>query len=258
METNSLLNKINQQSNKEQTERAQKFKALGAAFADAWVGLNNRKTDVEDICRVAYAYLQLKRQPIVLPYTDRNKIVAMDLNSRPANDPYMSPSNRELIPISFVAKGETVLYYPDGSIYIAKTGFASIHNADVTTQIKEIRDTLNSGENGVIARVDDNHWVHASVIAEGISTIFKSLDALSEFLTQTVADIDKEPEKEPENEDVFEWGTYKYPRLTDEERSRVDQFVHKTAPNSDSIAQIFNLLIRFARETIDDSRRKKP
>ena len=77
-------------------------------------------------------------------------------------------------------------------------------------------------------------------------------------MTQTVADIDKEPEKEPENEDVFEWGTYKYPRLTDEERSRVDQFVHKTAPNSDSIAQIFNLLIRFARETIDDSRRKKP
>lgn len=258
METNNLLNKINQQATEEQTKRIQKFKALGAAFADAWVGLNNRKTDVEDICRLAYAYLQLKRQPIVLPYTDRNKIVAMDLNSRPANDHAMSSSNRELVPIAFIAKGETVLYYPDGSIYIAKTGYALIHNANVTTQIKEIRDTLNSGENGVIARVDDNHWVHANVIAEGISTIFKSLDELSEFLTQTVADIDKEPEKEPENEDVFEWGTYKYPRLTDEERNRVDQYVHKMAPNSDSIAQIYNLLIRFARETIDDSRRKKP
>lgn len=254
MDTESLLDKIKQQSNKEQTAIADKYKALGTAFADAWVGLNNRKTDVENICRVAYAYLSFKRYAVMLPYTDRNKIVVLDWYSRP-----MVEVNKPLIPICFRAKDISVLYYPDGTIYVAETNCIIGRSTDVTLHAKEIRDSLNAGKNDVIARINDNHWVYASTIAEGISTIFNSLDALSNFLTETVNDLEKPEEESTGDDDKFEWPgiQYKWPRLSAEERGKIDKFVHATPPNSDSIANIFNLLIRFARETIDDSRRAK-
>lgn len=45
----------------------------------------------------------------------------------------------------------------------------------------------------------------------------------------------------------------KFPRLTDDERNKISEFVHKVPPNGDACPHIFNLLIRFARETIDTS-----
>lgn len=253
MDTESLLDKIKQQSNKEQTAIVDKYKALGTAFADAWVGLNQRKADVENICRVAYAYLSFKRCAVVLPYTDRNKIIVLDWYSRP-----MAESDTPLIPICFRAKDISVLYYPDGTIYVADTNCVISRSTDVTLHAKEIRETLNAGKNDAIARINDNHWAYAGTIAEGISTIFNSLDALSNFLTETVNGLDKS-EEESTDDDKFEWPgiQYKWPRLSAEERGKIDKFVHATPPNSDSIANIFNLLIRFARETIDDSRRAK-
>ena len=253
MDAESLLDKIKQQSIKEQTAIADKYNALGTAFADAWVGLNRRKADVENICRVAYAYLSFKRCAIVLPYTDRNKIVILDWYSRP-----MAESETPLIPICFRAKNISVLYYPDGTIYVAETNCVINRSTDVTLHAKEIRETLNAGKNDAIARIIDNLWVHASTIAEGISTIFNSLDVLSDFLTKIINGLDTS-EEESTDDETFEWPgiQYKWPRLSAEERGTIDRFVHATPPNSDSIANIFNLLIRFARETIDDSRRSK-
>lgn len=254
MDAESLLDKIEQQSNKEQTAITDHYKALGTAFANAWVELKKRQADVENICRVAYAYLSFKRYAVVLPYTDRNKIVVLDWYSRP-----MAESDTQLIPICFRTKNISVLYYPDGTIYVADTNCVIDRSTDVTLHAKEIRDSLNDGKNDSIARINDNLWVRASTIAEGISTIFNSLDALSNFLTETVNNLGKSEEASTDDDDKFEWLgiQYKWPRLSAEERGKIDKFVHATPPNSDSIANIFNLLIRFARETIDDSRRSK-
>lgn len=43
----------------------------------------------------------------------------------------------------------------------------------------------------------------------------------------------------------------KFPRLTDDERNKISRFVHTVPPVGDSCSPMYNLLIRFARETLD-------
>lgn len=250
-----LINKIRDQANKDTNAVKAKYKALGDAFNDAWPALDKEQEYISDMCQVAYELFDKGfASCVALPTNDRNKVVMFDRTTRG------TPNHPNIVPICFREKNIMVMYFPDSSIYVADAACPAFRHDDVTLYAKEIRDILTSGEDHAICRIKDNLWAYASTIAEGISSIFKSFRLLSEQLTAVVNELGKEPEPNPD-EDVFEWfgdnSTYKYPRLTAEEQSKIDKFVHATPPNSDCIAPIFNLLIRFARETIDDSRRNQ-
>ncbi len=248
-----LINKIRDQADKETNAVKAKYKALGDAFNDAWPALRREQEYISDMCQVAYELFDKGfASCVAVPTNDRNKVVMFDRTTRG------TPDHPNIVPICYRAKSIMVMYFPDSGIYVADAACPSFRHEDVTIKAKEVRDILRAGEDNVIERIKDNLWVYASTIAEGISAIFKSFRVLGEQLTAVVNELGKEPEQNPD-EDVFEWFgdniTYKYPRLTADEQSKIDKFVHATPPNSDCIAPIFNLLIRFARETIDDSRR---
>ena len=98
-----------------------------------------------------------------------------------------------------------------------------------------------------VARITDNYWIKGWSIAEAIIAIDKHFDTLKENLTKAV--------KHEGVENMVIWRTehqsIRIPRLTKEEIEKIQKFVTETPPTGDACSQMFNQLIRFAREVFD-------
>ena len=235
----TLLNTINADAKKQSDDKKRQYTEKATAMENAFVNLQKRKDEIKDICQVAHAFLTKDRSKNLVHHNR----VFFKLGCCGRNGYGVDG----ICPISYSDGDHEVCYFPDGMIKVGK-GVVPLMNAeDVTPKLKEISEGLKQCKNDSIARLGDNDWVSAWTIAEGLIAINKHLDALKDELVKAVNHEDEKDKViwEVDGERVM------MPRLTDDERKCVDQFVHKVPPVGDACAPIFNLLIRFARETLD-------
>ncbi len=237
----SLLNQIDTAKQEHDEDTKAKYAQMADDLEKAYVNLRHRNDDIKDMCEVACAYL-LNDPNASTVYAGSH---VMFIRGCCGRNGY---GVDKICAIAYMSNNVTLVYFPDGTVEVSKSSLDPLmHSRDVTAELMNIRSALRKANNDAIVRVDDNQWVHAWTIAEAVVAISKHLDQLKENLEKAV--------KHETDEDVVVWKdgetVLKFPRLTKDERETVNQFVHKVPPNLDSVSNGFNLLIRFARETID-------
>ena len=236
-----LLNTINANAEKHETEVKTQYLEMADKFEKAFVSLHNRSKEIQELSEVAHAYFT--KDPNSKEVRAGSRIILN--NGLCGRNGYGKDG---VCAIGYVSTHFTVAYYPDGEIHVGKTSAVPLmFGEDVTPKVKEIRDALKACKNEYVVRISDNNWVYGWSVAEAIISINKHFDELKENLTKAV--------KHEGDENMVIWRTehqsIRIPRLTKEEIEKIQKFVTETPPTGDACSKMFNQLIRFAREVFD-------